>query len=573
MPSTPSSSRHRIAATAIAAALAASLGLAGCGTTSATPDSDPSGDGAVGITVFNGATGALTQNFNPFMAGTALQPTLGVIYEPLYWYNLADTSQPVPILATGYTWNDDGTVLTITVREGVTWHDGQPMTAADVAYTLNMGRKFPALNTGGYTLAQDAEAPDETTVVVTFTETSFMAGPVILGNTAIVPQHIWETIADPTKDANLEPVGTGPFKFQSFSTQSYTLTKNENYWEAGKPSIDTVTYISLNDASAAAASLINGDVDWMSTFMQDIEMIVAQNPDVSYVNTPALTTSLVTCSNADLGCSGPQTDPAVRQAIYHAMDRTQLNDLAGGGLAATCSPTLLLPDRDADWIANGADLTCPAGADADQANAILEAAGWTMGADGVREKDGQKLSLTVTTVSGWSDYISISDTLRQQLQPIGIDLQPSQLAWNEWNQNALSGSFQLTLDSLGLGMTSNPYYTYQQRYSSELATPVGENVPSNTSNTARYVNAAVDAALVAAAATDDEAAQKEQYAIIEENIVNDLPYIPIYINSTLTEFNDATVTGWPTNDDKYAYAAAWKSWDSGIVLKTIVPAQ
>jgi peptide/nickel transport system substrate-binding protein len=65
--------------------------------------------------------------------------------------------------------------------------------------------------------------------------------------------------------------------------------------------------------------------------------------------------------------------------------------------------------------------------------------------------------------------------------------------------------------------------------------------------------------------------QKQQYATIQTEIVRDLPYIPIYVNSTLTEFNTSRVTGWPTNDNKYAFPAAWKAWDNGIVLSTLKP--
>jgi peptide/nickel transport system substrate-binding protein len=83
----------------------------------------------------------------------------------------------------------------------------------------------------------------------------------------------------------------------------------------------------------------------------------------------------------------------------------------------------------------------------------------------------------------------------------------------------------------------------------------------------------VDAAIAAATATNDEAAQKAQYAIVQQEIVRDLPYIPIYVNSMLTEFSTANATGWPTNENKYALPASWKSWDNGIVLSNLQPAK
>src|SRR5205823_6246767 len=107
---------------------------------------------------------------------------------------------------------------------------------------------------------------------------------------------------------------------------------------------------------------------------------------------------------------------AVRQAIYWAINRDQLNKMAGGGFAATGSPTMLLPERDQKWIADQANLKVPGGADVAKANQILDQAGWAKGADGIRSKAGQRLSLTIQTVAGWSDYISLNDSMTQELK-------------------------------------------------------------------------------------------------------------------------------------------------------------
>jgi len=551
----------------VAAGLAASaLALTGCTSGSSGPSaSGPNGSGKSQITIFNGATGTIAENFNPF-SPTLLQPTLGVIYEPLYYYNLASTAAPKPELATAFKWNAGGTRLTITTRPGVKWTDGQPFTAKDVAYTFNLIHKTPALNTSG--LNATATATDDNTAVLNFKGKSFTQEPQVLGNTAIIAEHIWSKISDPAKDINKNPVGTGPYKLKSFASQSYSLTKNTTYWETGKPQIDTVRYISLATADAASAALLAGQVDWMSAFLPNLKDLIKGHKNLTYVNTPALTTSLFTCSNASLGCTGPQTDPAVRQAIYYAMDRTQVNKLAGGGFAAPASPTMLLPDRDKAWIANPADVTAPQSGDAAKASSILAAAGYTKGSDGVLQKGGNRLSLTVQVVAGYSDYISAISVMATQLKAVGIELKSTQLAYNAWNSNETTGKFQLTMDSIGLGASSNPYFTYQPRYSTANTAKVGE-VAATNGNYARYSNPTMDAAVAAAAATNDEATQKDQYAIVQKEIVRDLPYIPIYVNSTLTEFNTTNATGWPTNDNKYAFPPSWKSWDNGIVLKEL----
>ena len=96
---------------------------------------------------------------------------------------------------------------------------------------------------------------------------------------------------------------------------------------------------------------------------------------------------------------------------------------------------------------------------------------------------------------------------------------------------------------------------------------------SGGQNYARYSNPVVDKAVANAAATEDEAERKAQYAIVQQEITNDVPYIPVYINSMLTEFNDSKATGWPTEDNMYALPAAWKAWDMGIILQHLEPKQ
>jgi peptide/nickel transport system substrate-binding protein len=514
------------------------------------------------------ATGAITtKNFNPF-SSTALQPTLGVIYEPLYWYNFAKQSEPTPVLASGYSWNAAGTELTIKTRHDVKWNDGQPFTAKDVAFTFNLVAKTPALNPSG--LAATAKATADDTAVLTFQSKSLMQEPAVLANQAIVPEHIWKDIKDPTTNLNENPVGTGPFKLKSFTPQSFVLAKNDQYWEQGKPVIKEVRYIPLESADAASAALVAGKVDWASAYLPGIDNIIKSNKDLSYVNTPVMTTVLVTCSNAAVGCTGPQTDPAVRKAIYLAMNREQLAKLAGGGVAGVGSPTLLLPGRDDDWIADAGSAKLPQSADAEAAGKLLDAAGWTKGSDGVRTKDGKRLSLTVQTVTGWSDYISINDTLKQQLSAAGIELKPSQVSWNEWNAAQTKGKFQLSLDSVGLGASTNPYFTYNGKLATANTAPVGKDATAG--NQSRFSNPAVDTALKVAAGTTDKSVQKAEYAKIQAVIEDQLPYIPIYVNSMLTEFNTSRAAGWPTKDNTYVLPAAWKAWDAGIVLKTITPA-
>lgn len=547
----------RTRAAVVAALVGAAVVLTGC-----SPGSPSSSGSGSEITVFNGATGSVAENFNPFTP-TALQPTFGVIYETLFYYNLTSSAEkPDAQLATDYAWNADGTQLTVTTRDGVKWSDGEPFSAADVAYTINLINETPALNTNGINATAEATGPD--TVVLTFASTSFVQEANVLGNQPIVPEHVWKDVADPTTDINKNPVGTGPYVLESFNPQSYVLAKNAAYWSPGQPKIDTVRYIALSNADAASAALIAGEVDWMSSFFPGLEQLIGSNENLAYVNTPANTTELQACTNASLGCTGAQTDVAVRQAIFYAVDRTQLNNLAEGGFGSVGSPTLLLPDRDESWIADPKNLPSPATADVPKAESILEAAGYAKGSDGIYAKDGQRVSVTVQVISGYSDYISAVSTMTTELKEAGIELKESQVSVNEFSANVTNGKYELSIANFGASVSTNPYYMYWQNYDSSGTAPVGQ--PANGDG-ARYVNPVVDAALKAAAATNDPAVQKEQYALIQTEIVRDMPYISLFVTPTLTEFNTTNVTGWPTEDDTYAFPASWKNWDNGIVLR------
>jgi peptide/nickel transport system substrate-binding protein len=485
----------------------------------------------------------------------------------MFYYNLTEANaKPQPQLATAYAWNADGTQLTITTRSGVKWTDGSKFSAADVAYTVNLVQHTPALNTNGITATAKATGPN--TVVLTFPTTSFVDEANVLGNLPIVPEHIWSKVANPTTDINKKPVGTGPYELKSFTPQSYSLQKNPHYWGTGGPKISTVRYITLSDADAASAALLSGKVDWMSSYLPGLKTLLKNHKDIQYVNTPANTTVLQACVNPTLGCSGPQTDVAVRQAIYYAVDRTQLNNLAEGGFGSIGSPTVLLSDRDRNWITDPSLVTSPAHSDVSKATSILQTAGYTKNADGYYAKDGTPITLTVDVISGYSDYISAVSTMTTELKAAGIQLKENQVSVNEYSNDTTNGKYELGISNFGASVSTNPYFEYWQYYGSENTAKVGQ--PSK-GNSARYENPTVDAALKAAAASNDPTVQKAQYAIIQKEIATDMPYISLFVTPTLTEFNNTRVVGWPTNSNKYAFPAAWKNWDNGIVLRKISP--
>jgi peptide/nickel transport system substrate-binding protein len=297
---------------------------------------------------------------------------------------------------------------------------------------------------------------------------------------------------------------------------------------------------------------------------------MSKHKDLSYSNSPQATTALFTCENASLGCTGPQTDVAVRQAMYYAMDRTQLDKQAAAGFSAPASPSLLLNTVNKSQITNPDYLEVPQSANVSKAKGILEAAGWKLGSNGYYAKDGQELDLSVNVVSGWTDYDTICQLLQGQFKAAGIKLSVNQMAQNAWTQAESTGKFQISMNSVNMGVSSDPYFQYNNYLSSSATAPVGQ--PAASTNTSRYSNPSVDAAIKQLATTNQDSVKQAAYKTIQDQIVKDMPYVPVYVNSALAEYNNSRATGWPTQSNQYAFPLPWGgNWGMGIVLKTIRP--
>lgn len=560
------STRARRAVIGLAVGAAAfSLALTGCSSSGDGGNGGNGGGAADTLVVYTGQAGDYQINFNPY------SPTkiggLGAIYESLFFVTNANTNEPKPLLGTEYAWNEDGTQLDITLRDGVTWTDGEAFDADDVVFTFQLLLDNPALNTMGFNGA--IEKVDATHVTLSFDEPAFVQAPDLLGKVFIVPEHIWSGI-DPTTDVIAEPIGTGPYTLGEFKAQAFTLTANEDYWD-GAPAVKAVRYLSLSGNTAGVDALKAGTIDWQTGPVPDIQNVSKNYPGYDQITIGQNQMALLSCSNADLGCEGPQTDPAVRKAIYYALDRGQINSLAFQGTASDMSPTFALLPAQEQFISSEIDeKSVPDAPDLDKVDELLTGAGYAKGSDGVYAKDGEPLSLTIEVVTGWTDYITAIDTMSQQLKAAGINVVAAQSSWNEWTDKKSKGTYELAIDSLGQGAASDPYYLYNNFFSTANTANVGEAAPVNV---ARFSDPAVDDALAVLKRTnpDDTAARQEQFDVIQEAIVENMPYIPILTGGTTSEYNSADFTGWPTEDDLYAFPAIWASPDNAEIFKALKP--
>ncbi|QTI91069.1 ABC transporter substrate-binding protein [Streptomyces sp. AgN23] len=549
----------------MAGAMALGLVLTGCG---GGGGGTGGGGGSDTLVAYTGQNGDYQINFNPYSPTVIDGP--GAIFEPLFFYNIARKDKPRPRLGTAYSWNKEGTELSVTLRPDAKWSDGRKFTADDVVFTLDMIRKNPGMNGAGY--SGTAKAVDATHVKITFGKPSFSDGPQILGKSWIVPKHIWSKVGKPAEDVVKKPVGTGPFKLAEFKPQAFTLEANQDYY-GGAPALKKVRFVALSGNQSGADALKAGQIDWNTGPVPDIKNVSKNYPGYQAITVPMNQAALFTCSSADLGCTGPQTDQAVRKAIYYALDRTQLNALAFENTASEISPGFALPERDKALVSDKlTDPIAPMKPHPDKATGLLRDAGYTKGSDGIYAKSGKKLNLTVKVVSGWTDYITAVNTMAEQLKKAGIKLTVQQVSWNEWSDARGRGQYQLLIDSLSQGPAPDPYYTYSYFFSSKTTAPVGK---SANPNFARFKNAKVDDALDALKAIDpqDTTARQPYYDTIQTEIEKSMPYIPVLTGGTTSEYNAGKFTGWPSEDNLYAFPAVWGRPDNSQVFLHLKPAK
>ena len=539
----------------VAGAAALALALGGC-----TPGGSTSG-GDRPLRMWSGSMTPITNNFNPFAVDTATHMTFGAIYEPLFFFNQLSDDAPVGMIGDSYEFNEDGTVLTVTIKPDLKWSDGEDLTAADVAFSLGYGSNLdPDM--------VSAEAPDDTTVVITYSSAKFTATSLILGSTWIIPEHIWSEIDDYMTETNPKPVGSGPYKLKSFTDAAYTLEANSLFRD-GAPKVKEVQDIGIDSNQSSEDLLKTGKLDWVGQFIANPDGVTA-NGRISTMNQQQDPTVIMTCADTSMGCSGAQTDPAVRQALNVAIDRAAISKKAFAGLSGEASPSFALLPRDEKWLGDPALATSPQAPDAASAEGILEAAGYTKGSDGFYGKDGVAIELDLFSPDGWTDYNDAAKLISAQAAEAGIRVNARTVSEAEYWTPISTGEFQLALYGLTQSLVADPYSNYDQYFTTTASAKVGEE-PTKGQNYSRYTNPVVDEAVKKAGATQDEATKQQAYAAIQTEIARDLPYIPVVLNASQSFFNTADFTGWPSESDMYAAPLPYLSTASAVILTHLSP--
>lgn len=501
-----------------------------------------------------------TRNFNPF-SPTALNGTSQAIYERMIIWNPVN-GEVVPWLATDYAWNDSGTELTFTTREGVLWSDGEPFTAADVAFTFSLIKDSFA--GGGYPYLDNVEATDDQTVVFHFSEI-FSPALYEVGQQVIVPEHVWSEVEDPVSFTNETPVGTGPFtEVAVFQDQVYELHRNPNYWQEGKPYIDGLRWPAFPGNDQVTLAVINGEVDWADIFIPQIEnTFISRDPEHYHYWFARTTGAAQLLMNNEVA---PFDDPVVRRAINLAIDRNQVVNVAMQGYTAPIDSTGLSDAfnnwKDAEWVAS-LDLTTR---NVDAANALLDEAGYARGDDGIRvTPDGERMQFDIIVGSASTDWVSSSQIIAQNLVDIGLDVQVTGQDWGLVIERKQRGDFQMAHSWSGFGPT--PYNYYRSVLDCDYTTPIGEVTNENYH---RGCSEEATALLDEFTRIFDMDAQMAIMQQVQEIFVEEAPTAPLFASPEWGEYATLRFTDFPNADNPYTTLAS-RANTAVMVMTTVRP--
>ena len=413
--------------------------------------------------------------------------------------------------------SEDGLKWRIRLRDDVRWHDGTPFSAEDVKFTLELitNPNFRSWRTAGHALVRDITVISPTEISWRMEE-PFAPYLSFLTETFIVPKHILEKEANPNNAAfNQAPVGTGPFKWgQRVPGDHLELVANPNYFGEG-PHIERLVFKYIPDLTVLYTQFKSGDVD-----------LVGQpyiTPD-HYGEAKTLPNRVVTLvprtsfESFYLNLERPQfRELAVREALYAAIDKEAIIQ---GLYYGVPTPTETFMPRQSFFF--NANLPLHQ-FDVNRAGKILDQAGWAKGADGIRAKNGVRLSFTNSTTSGDPLREQVQQFLQQTFAQLGAEMKisnlPAAVMWGEfWTQS----QFDSVIVGSSYLIGADPDVT-NRLHSHSIAVKGGRG-----SNNAQYTNPEVDALLDKGARTFDPEARRAIYSRVQELVRRDLPFLPLY---------------------------------------------
>jgi peptide/nickel transport system substrate-binding protein len=452
----------------------------------------------------------------------------------------------IPTLTNGGI-SPDGKTITWHLRKGVRWSDGAPFSGDDVVFSTKVVLN-PANNEvgrDGWNLIQKVDEPDKYTVVYHLSRPYSPFIPTFFGsagaNPDLLPKHLLQQYANINQVAyNSKPVGIGPFRVVAWHRGDNIELEANPYYFRGEPKIKHITYRLVPSFDTLATMMQTGDVQmWPTVPSSYIDRMLA----LGNVKTDIVTSPLY--AHIDFNVMRPLvSDIRVRKAILYAIDRLELARKISHGHALV-QESVMPPVNPLAPPPSAIPLTPY---DPAKAKQLLDQAGWKVGADGIRVKNGQRLSLQFPYYTGSSTADNMVEFVRQALRTVGVDIQTRKYApamfFAPYQQNGIvyGGKWDMT------------YFSWQALPVADISNNWECNqIPPNGQNVSHFCNKSLDAMLEEVKGTYDPARQrallKAELQLIAANvptIVIDVPQVGFTHSPNLTNF---TPNAWTPFDN------------------------
>ncbi|AXF11209.1 ABC transporter substrate-binding protein [Paraburkholderia graminis] len=432
--------------------------------------------------------------------------------------------QPKPSLATSWDISDDSRKYVFHLRHGVKWHDGQPFTSADVAYSLQTLRQVHPRAKTTFANVTAITTPDPYTVVITLSKPApYLIKAFSSSETPIVPRHLYEGSDPLTNPANNAPIGTGPFRFVKWVRGSYIeYARNDDYWDKGKPFLDKIVVKIITDPAARTVAFEDGSIDLSG------DTPVPLSDLARLKNSPKLALDSrgyefqAGVTRIEFNLDNPVVkNLRVRQAIASAIDREVIRKVIFYGYATPLASPIIPSSPYYD------PAPTPYPYDVERANALLDAAGFPRKADGTRfalRVDplpiGELPARTAAYVKSALARVGIAVTVRSQDLPAYLKRIYTDRDF-DFSINGMSNLFDPVVGVARLYTTGN----------------FRRGVPFT--NGSHYSNPQIDRLFAQAAEETDEAKRKQLFSQIQQILERDLPDLNLVAPRYLTVYSRA----------------------------------
>ncbi len=549
---------RRLTAALVALALACTAALVGA----------PASASAASNSKLTVAISSDVSTFNPFLAYFQSElDVIQLIYPTLVWPGKKDT--PTKYLADSWTTSSDKLTWTFHLHKGLKWSDGQPITAHDVAWTLNLIMHNKDAATANGSLVENFKsvtAPDDNTVVVTTKQAQ--ADMLYVVGLPIVPEHIWKSkVGDLANFKNTSGpiVGYGPFTFENYKTDQYTTLKANKDFFQGAPHFDTMIMQYFKNTDAAVAALRSGQVDQVDALTATEFKALQHDKKLKtyqYVGNRwtgvEINPGARTVNGKKIGTGNPiLTDATVRKAMSYGIDRKTLVKRVLDGYGQVGHG--YLPPAFQQWFWTPSE-SALVSYDPTKANSMLDDAGYTRGSNGIRvdPKTGKPMSFRLGIHSDRTTDAQIANYLVGWMKDLGIKLTIQSMSSTALNENLAKGDWDLLMDSWGTG--PDPVYLLSIQTCGVL--PQEDGSAGNTDSF--FCNKQYDSLYAKQQQQFDQSARRQTIVQMQKILYNADVDVMLYyatdLAATRTDTVQDFVYGQPDSQGYYPFQVPLRNW-------------